>query len=1070
MKFSLMFFASSEEALAGDKYRLILQSARFADANGFSSLWVPERHFTEFGSLYPNPAVLQAAIAACTRRIRLQAGSVVAPIHHPLRIAEEWSMVDNLSQGRVGISFASGWNADDFVFAPEKYANRQDEMLASIRTIQSLWRGEPLEATSGNGKRTQVRIYPTPVQRELPIWLTAAGNPQTFIRAGEIGANLLTHVLDQEFDQLTEKIALYRKARPNGGGIVTVMLHTFVGSDASEVREQARAPFCNYIRRNIGLLNALAQSRGNQVDVKSMPARELDDFVQFLYERFAHSRGLIGTPETCLDLVQRLESIGVDEIACLLDFGPPAEQILDNLPHLLRLTEHYAAHARSARRGVAFDPEVVQSRCGQYMAGAVLNDQLREIGIDIGGEFQAIQEIWRRDGEALGKVRLPDSAGTTFKIHPAFLDACSRVLAAAVSHRHLYLPAGVGAIRIEQPCIEPEAWSHATLRASSNETLLEGDVRVYDSSGHLLIEIEALRLQRMNAAPTSGADLTDYLYQRVWKSLPLTGAATDAGSGDWLILADRQGVGARLAARLRELGHTCTLLFSDSVITVDRPLKGVVHLWNLDQPHIPLDLAKSLNARLWLITAGAMPVIEGQSIAPHQAPLWGFGRALSVEHPDRWGGLIDLDPDDLLNPQLADTILTAGREDMLALRHGARYVARIVRDARALGAVAASPLRFDQSATYLITGGLGGLGLRLASWLFEHGAGEVALLARRAPAQALQARLFTADLGNREQIAAVLDEIQRTLPPLKGIFHLAGTLDDALLMDQDIERFQRAGIGKVEGAWHLHTLTRDLELDHFVLFSSLASLVTTSGQGNYAAANNFLDALAHLRRAEGKPALSVNWGPWSDIGHATMDYGRRAHERLSLLGVHALAPDLALTALEHLMAAGVTQAAVARIDWPRLGRNDAAAAASPLLSDLYQTTVEAAATQQETPLVIRLKACAPRERLALVKSEVAALLARVLRLKDPDSIMPTQPIFEMGLDSILALELTSRISAEFGHTFRATLLFTHSTVNALASFVLDTVLPAPPPEELSTRADLTEDELARLLAEEIGAR
>src|SRR6186713_2751648 len=154
MKFSLMFFASSEEALSGDKYRLILQSARFADASGFASLWVPERHFTEFGSLYPNPAVLQAAVAASTQRIRLHAGSVVAPIHNPLRIAEEWSMVDNLSHGRVGISFASGWNADDFVFAPEKYANRQDEMLASIRTVQSLWRGEPLEATSGSGGKT----------------------------------------------------------------------------------------------------------------------------------------------------------------------------------------------------------------------------------------------------------------------------------------------------------------------------------------------------------------------------------------------------------------------------------------------------------------------------------------------------------------------------------------------------------------------------------------------------------------------------------------------------------------------------------------------------------------------------------------------------------------------------------------------------------------------------------------------------------------------------------------------------------------------------------------------------
>src|SRR5882724_10525681 len=144
INFGLMFFAASEDAEPGNRYRLVVESARFADRNRFSSIWVPERHFTKFGSLYPNPAVLHSALAMATESIRLNAGSVVVPLHNPIRIAEEWAMVDNLSHGRVGISFASGWNPDDFAFFPERYQNRQEEMYAGIRTIQGFWRGELL--------------------------------------------------------------------------------------------------------------------------------------------------------------------------------------------------------------------------------------------------------------------------------------------------------------------------------------------------------------------------------------------------------------------------------------------------------------------------------------------------------------------------------------------------------------------------------------------------------------------------------------------------------------------------------------------------------------------------------------------------------------------------------------------------------------------------------------------------------------------------------------------------------------------------------------------------------------
>src|SRR4029450_9111435 len=141
MKFSLMFFASSEESLGEDKYRLLVESARFGDRHGFSTLWVPERHFTTFGCIYPNPAVLHAALARETQRIRLHAGSVVLPLHDPIRVAEEWAVVDNLSAGGVGVAFASGWNPHDFAFFPDRYERRREEMFAAIETVERLWRG-----------------------------------------------------------------------------------------------------------------------------------------------------------------------------------------------------------------------------------------------------------------------------------------------------------------------------------------------------------------------------------------------------------------------------------------------------------------------------------------------------------------------------------------------------------------------------------------------------------------------------------------------------------------------------------------------------------------------------------------------------------------------------------------------------------------------------------------------------------------------------------------------------------------------------------------------------------------
>lgn len=353
MRFSLFYFSSDESERSSDKYRLLLEGARFADQNGFVAVSTPERHFHAFGGLYPNPAVSGAAIAAITRRVQIRAGSVVLPLHHPARVAEEWSLVDNLSNGRVGISFASGWQPVDFVLRPEAYADRHRILYDGIETVRRLWHGEAVEFVDQGGNSQAIRTLPRPIQKELPIWVTTAGSPDTWRRAGEIGANILTHLLGQTLDEVREKAGLYRDAYRRAGhpgvGYVTLMLHTFIGDDVDAVRETVRQPMKDYIGSSLSLVKNVASAWSaykrradgsvaeSGVDLSSLSAEEMDGLLDFSFERYFETSGLFGTPGSCVEFVRRLRGIGVDEIACLIDFGVNTDTTLAHLDHLNRL-------------------------------------------------------------------------------------------------------------------------------------------------------------------------------------------------------------------------------------------------------------------------------------------------------------------------------------------------------------------------------------------------------------------------------------------------------------------------------------------------------------------------------------------------------------------------------------------------------------------------------------------------------------------------------------------------------------------------------------------------------------
>lgn len=349
MQFSLFYWNVAADEDEQADYELLLESARYGDRNGFSAVWTPERHFGGFGGLYPNPAVSAAAVAAVTENISIRAGSCVLPLHDPIRVAEEWSMVDRLSGGRAGIAAAAGWMPNDFVLMPDNYPKAKESMFDAIETVQKLWRGESIRRAGPEGP-VEIAIRPRPVQAELPLWITTAGNPGTFIKAARMGANLLTHLLGQSVEQVKDNISIYRKTWADcghpGRGQVTLLLHTLVGDDDEFVKHQARGPMKSYLSSAVSLVKDAAWEFPTYEKVSAETGHDLDEFfdtisevdmdglLEFAFERYYGTSGLFGSPARCLEMVDRLKEIGVDEIGCLIDFGVDSGTVLKQLPDL----------------------------------------------------------------------------------------------------------------------------------------------------------------------------------------------------------------------------------------------------------------------------------------------------------------------------------------------------------------------------------------------------------------------------------------------------------------------------------------------------------------------------------------------------------------------------------------------------------------------------------------------------------------------------------------------------------------------------------------------------------------
>lgn len=399
MEFSLYYWGNDDGA-GRDKYALLLEGAQFADENGFVAVWTPERHFHAFGGPYPNPSVTGAAVAGVTKNIGVRGGSVVAPLHHPARIAEEWAVIDNLTNGRAGMAIASGWQPDDFVLRPENTPpENKPAMMRDLEIVRKLWRGEAVGFPRQDGTLHEVVTQPRPVSKELPVWVTTAGNPQTWQEAGRAGCNVLTHLLGQTVDEVGEKIKLYHAALREAGHdpadfTVTLMLHTFLSDSRDHAREIAREPMKDYLRSAAGLIKQYAwafpafkrpEGASNAFDLQldGLEPDELEAILDFAFERYFNDSGLFGTVEDALARTEQVQAIGVTEIACLIDYGIDRETVMAGLRPLADVVAQAGGAAELADDDFSIAAQIVRHgvthlQCTPSMARMIaMNDEAR---------------------------------------------------------------------------------------------------------------------------------------------------------------------------------------------------------------------------------------------------------------------------------------------------------------------------------------------------------------------------------------------------------------------------------------------------------------------------------------------------------------------------------------------------------------------------------------------------------------------------------------------------------------------------------------------------------------------
>lgn len=775
------------------------------------------------------------------------------------------------------------------------------------------------------------------------------------------------------------------------------------------------------------------------------------------------------------------------------------------------------------------DLDALRQRCTMAIDLDRKYQLLQSVGIIPGPSLRWLTHLWRGEGEILGRLAVPtvldDVAG--YSIHPGVFDSCFMAgLTLRDESAETTLPFAAQTMICHQPMRGHEWWCYAH---QVDEDCW--DIQLFNQYGEPVVEVERFLERKAIPSQIQSQTNTwrQWLYAVEWQSLALqelTSERTDTGH-QWLLFADMQGASAALAAQLQQNEHN-NVIFVQAGTSYQRldehtftiradqaedyhqlmaalpAVTDIVHCWSLDisiestkdlQQSAHLSCGTTLHMvqallhkrldlpRLWLVTRGAQAT---DSYAPSasesneknggfaQSALWGMGKTIALEHPELNCVCLDLDeavPLSSQMPMLAATLTSATvleeGENQLALRNNDWNVARLTRYQHQTLDTQHDIYPRREKASYLITGGFGGLGLEIAQWLVSQGATRILLMGRSQPSIVAHAKIAAitgmgadvtvvqADICDRAQVAALLAEIP-TEYPLRGVVHAAGILHDAAILSQRWEDLEQTLGPKMWGTWHLHEVTKELPLDFFVLFSSTSGLLGNKGQVSHAAANAFLDGFAHYRHALGLPALSINWGGWQQIGIAAeifeqLDSGKDVSNR----GDRGLLPAAGIEAFAALLGQPIPQIACVAMDWQAyLTQEDSTwpfykALAREIASKQSRQsrfathpTNNGANAVAAMSLSAQLSDLSPEKRIEILTTKLQQEVARIVGIESPEKIDTRQGIMDMGLDSLMAVEFRNRLSKLIGQRLPATLVFDYPTLGRMTPYILQILFPA----------------------------
>ena len=658
-------------------------------------------------------------------------------------------------------------------------------------------------------------------------------------------------------------------------------------------------------------------------------------------------------------------------------------------------------------------------------------------------------------------------------------------------------------------------WCHGKWHETEGD-MRTADLTLFDDAGNVVVRLEKLKVRAVNRTALrqmTGSGSDRLLYDIQWREGELP--PLNNRFSQWLVVSETSEWNETICASLTEKGqHAISVVLDEKLELRDKAatvaagdynqwLELLTHyfpeegsgqvngiIWNTGdapdhsilegpdtytQRHCEgiLEFLKAIRTRRieWLdrgfqiVTGSAAAFLPDDNIRAESAQFWGFGRVVINENPPLRGRVIDNQSTEENTESLVEIFLTETRESQMGLRGDTIYFPRLI---PSKAPVVEEGLPVTEDATYLITGGLGMLGRRGAEWLGSKGAKDVVLVSRREPTDSTKEiiaeieetgcriHVMLGDISEHESLKNIIDRIDKELPPLKGVLHAAGVLEDGLLFEQTWERFEKVLNPKKRGAASLHELTKDKELDFFVLYSSAASVLGSPGQANYACGNGYLDGLAHQRKQEGLPAQSVNFGPWTE-GMAATDNVIKAME---LQGITPLAADEAHEAIDRLIDNHIVQATMLDADWATM-RSRYPVETPPLLDELWTDAMQV--TSGPAILLEKLREAeeAGESREDVFKEHVETELQQVLSLPEPPD--EDVPLAELGLDSLMAVEFATRIQQQVGSGFAIppTLAFDYPSVAKLTEHLMELIDSIPAAEEsIAIQATTVEDSVA----------